>query len=244
MTSSGKTWRQQWRKQDAGRDVSNDASQTQDDDVNNDVGSSLTDESRRCTVTIEAHNAVERPWAPQRWPTGMRRCVASSRRRCSSRGCSSRGCKLTTLQACGGAPARVAAVRVAASLRRYNVATSLLRWGSSRRASLASRVDSDGASGRKLESRFFFFFLNFFTRQLQRLSYAREKENDNSSTRKRERTKRKLERERKRELWNLFGLVLLNCWFSSSNLSALGWFSITQAPFSKLPPVAPAEQQQ
>jgi hypothetical protein len=62
-------------------------------------------------------------------PTGMRRCVASSRRRYSSRGCSSRGCKFTTLQACGGAPARVAAVRVAASLRRYKLAAALqLAW--------------------------------------------------------------------------------------------------------------------
>jgi hypothetical protein len=65
----------------------------------------------------------------------------------------------------------------------------------------------------------------------------REKENDKLPYAQERKRKRKPERERKRELRNLFSLALLNCWFSSSNLSAVGWFSTTQAPFSKLPSV-------
>ncbi len=178
--------------------------------------------------------------------------------------------RYVTLQARGSATARVAAIRVAtvrmaANLRRYDGATALLRWR-------VKPMSCFGEPGRQLrysatmtppgqrlhcsatmaragltatEQNFFIFI--FFS-AASTASFTRErKRTTNSFTRKytqERKRKRKPERERKRELWNLFGLALLNCWFSSSNLSTVSWFSITQAPFSKLPPVAPAEQQQ
>ncbi len=177
------------------------------------------------------------------------RVAASLRRRCSSHGCSSRGCKLAAalqlawlqfawLQACGGVTARMAAVRVAASLRRCKLAAALQlawlqacdvassRWRCSsrgyklRRCSVATALlrwgveptGFFGEPGRQLESRNFCFF---FTRQLQRpFLRAQEKENDNSSTRKRERAKRKPEREKKKR-------ALKPVWSSSSQLLIL-----------------------
>ncbi len=175
-----------------------------------------TDESWWCTVIVEGHDVAEHLWAPQWWPMVMRRYKLVT---------------LQVLQAHGNVVTRSAVAHDGAS----TLGSVVTHGGAVRmvitRDSAATCLAGDVALQWwwVMLSKFLFLVGSF-----NRLFYTRERKRKRKwktplCTREK---KKKRARKRKKErtlkpVWSHSS----SCWFSS-NPSAIGWFSTTQAPSS------------